>query len=206
MLPHWKEVADQTFYLTQSQYTDTEPTSPSADPISPGAWQGSHWSANLSHWCDSTPKKIPAQAGFERGIFRSRGRPHEEHRPSASAPDSVRSFPGMTASQQFCLGVSAPYVPGSSPLSLPLWIPGQSLPGDVVGRLPEGMSLPHVFLGSSPLPLWIPGQSQPGDVAGWLTEGAASPTPLCSTDLCGSRPSFRRLGRREEYQKTGKKQ
>ena len=34
------EVADQTFYLTQSQYTDTGPTSPSADPIMPGAWQG----------------------------------------------------------------------------------------------------------------------------------------------------------------------
>ena len=41
------EVADQMFYLTQSQYTDTGPTSPSADPISPGAWQGSHWSANF---------------------------------------------------------------------------------------------------------------------------------------------------------------
>ena len=34
------EAADQTFYLTQSQYTDTGPTSPSADPISPGAWHG----------------------------------------------------------------------------------------------------------------------------------------------------------------------
>ena len=41
------EVADQTFYLTQSQYTDTGPTSPSADPITPGAWQGSHWSVNV---------------------------------------------------------------------------------------------------------------------------------------------------------------
>ena len=41
------EVADQAFYLTQSQYTDTGPTSPSADPITPGAWQGSHWSANF---------------------------------------------------------------------------------------------------------------------------------------------------------------
>ena len=53
------EVADQTFHLTQSQYTDTGPTSPSADPITPGAWQGSHWSANVdkSHWYDSTPKK-----------------------------------------------------------------------------------------------------------------------------------------------------
>ena len=29
------EVADQTVYLTQSQYTDTGPTSPSADPIMP---------------------------------------------------------------------------------------------------------------------------------------------------------------------------
>ena len=40
-------VADPTFYLTQSQYTDTGPTSPSADPTTPGAWQGSHWSANF---------------------------------------------------------------------------------------------------------------------------------------------------------------
>ena len=51
------EVADQTLYLTQSQYADTGPTSNSADPITPGAWQGSHWSATLSHWYDSTPKK-----------------------------------------------------------------------------------------------------------------------------------------------------
>ena len=41
------EVADQTFYLTQSQYTDTGPASPSTDPITSGAWQGSHWSANV---------------------------------------------------------------------------------------------------------------------------------------------------------------
>ena len=37
------QVADQTFYLTQSQYSDTRLTSPSADPTMPGAWQGSHW-------------------------------------------------------------------------------------------------------------------------------------------------------------------
>ena len=41
------EVADPTFYLTQSQYTNTGPTSPSADPTMPGAWQGSHWSASF---------------------------------------------------------------------------------------------------------------------------------------------------------------
>ena len=41
------EVADPTFHLTQSRYTDTGPTSPITDPITPGAWQGSHWSANF---------------------------------------------------------------------------------------------------------------------------------------------------------------
>ena len=41
------KAADQIFYLNQSRYTDTGPTSPSADPLKPGAWQGSHWSANF---------------------------------------------------------------------------------------------------------------------------------------------------------------
>ena len=59
------EVADQTFYLTQSQYTDTGLTSPSADPIPPGAWQCSHWTAILlSHWYDSTWKN-PVARGIE---------------------------------------------------------------------------------------------------------------------------------------------
>ena len=42
------KVADPTFHLIQSQFTDTRPTSPSTDPTIPGAWQGSHWSANWS--------------------------------------------------------------------------------------------------------------------------------------------------------------
>ena len=51
------EVADQTFYLTQSQYTDTGPTSPSTDPITPSAWQGSHWSANFEVSGMTQPRK-----------------------------------------------------------------------------------------------------------------------------------------------------
>ena len=49
------EAADQTIYLTRSQYTDTGPTNPSADPIPPGAWQGSHLSAIFKPlvWLDS---------------------------------------------------------------------------------------------------------------------------------------------------------
>ena len=35
------EVADKTFCLTQSQYTDTGPTGLRTDPIMPGAWKGS---------------------------------------------------------------------------------------------------------------------------------------------------------------------
>ena len=42
------EAADQTSYLAQSQYTDTGPVSPGTDPITPGAKQGSHWSAIFS--------------------------------------------------------------------------------------------------------------------------------------------------------------
>ena len=67
------EVADQTFHLTQSQYTDTGPTSPSADPITPGTRQGNHWSADFKSLVGLDPDKIPAQAGFEPGIFRPGG-------------------------------------------------------------------------------------------------------------------------------------
>ena len=58
------EVADPTFYLTQSQYTDTRPISPSADPITPGAWQGSHWSANFSVTGMTRPRKNPGASGI----------------------------------------------------------------------------------------------------------------------------------------------
>ena len=60
------KVADQTFYLTQSQYTDTRPTSPSTDPITPGAWQGSHWSANFQVTGMTRPRKNPG-AWFQPG-------------------------------------------------------------------------------------------------------------------------------------------
>ena len=58
------EVADPTFYLTQSQYTDTGPTSPSADPITPGAWQGGHRSANFEVTGMTRPRKNPGASGI----------------------------------------------------------------------------------------------------------------------------------------------
>ena len=67
------EIAYQTFYLTQSQHTDTVPTSPSADPITPGAWQDSRWSANFEVSGMTPPGKIPSQAAIEPWIFRAGG-------------------------------------------------------------------------------------------------------------------------------------
>ena len=57
-------VADQTSHLTQSRYTDTGPTSPSADPITPGAWQGSHWSANFEVTGMTRPRNNPGASGI----------------------------------------------------------------------------------------------------------------------------------------------
>ena len=58
------EVAEQTFHLTQSRYTDTGPTSPSTDPITPGAWQGSHWSANFEVTGMTRPRKNLGASGI----------------------------------------------------------------------------------------------------------------------------------------------
>ena len=58
------EVADQTFYLTQSQYTDTGPTSPSTDPLTPDAWQGSHWGASFWVTGMTWSQKHPGTSGI----------------------------------------------------------------------------------------------------------------------------------------------
>ena len=71
------EVTNQTFHLTQSQYTDTGPTSPSADPITPGAWQGSHWSANFEVTGMTRPRKNPGASGIRtRDLPLSRRTPY----------------------------------------------------------------------------------------------------------------------------------
>ena len=71
------EVADPTFYLTQSQYTDTGLTSASADPITPGAGQGSHWSANFEVTGMTQPRKNPGASGIRtRDLLLSRRTPY----------------------------------------------------------------------------------------------------------------------------------
>ena len=58
------EVADPNVHLTQSQYTDTGPISPSTDPITPDAWQGSHWSTNFEVTGMTRPRKNPGASGI----------------------------------------------------------------------------------------------------------------------------------------------
>ena len=68
------EVADQTSYLTQSQYTDTRPTSPSPNYIRPCAWQGSHCSAYFAVSSMTQPGKISMQqARIDPWMFCSQG-------------------------------------------------------------------------------------------------------------------------------------
>ena len=82
------EVADQTFYLPQSQNTDTGPTSPSADPITPGAWQSSHWSANFEVTGMTRPRKNPGASGIQtRDLRLSRRRLN--HWANEAVPDST---------------------------------------------------------------------------------------------------------------------
>ena len=55
------EVAAQTFYLCQSQYTDTGPTSPSTDPVMPGACRVATGVPILKSLVRLDPEKIATQ-------------------------------------------------------------------------------------------------------------------------------------------------
>ena len=62
------------FYLTQSEYTDNVPTSPSADPITPGTYQGNHLSAKFEVTGMTRFRKFTlSPEGIEPRTFRSRG-------------------------------------------------------------------------------------------------------------------------------------
>ena len=101
------EVADPTVYLTQSQYTDTGPTSPSADPITPGAWKGSHWSANFEVTGMSRPRK------------KSRLQRDSNPGPSALEADALTTRPTKRSRER--------KIPGSNPICDGIF-PGRVIP------------------------------------------------------------------------------
>ena len=60
------EVADQSFYLTQSQYADTGPTGPRADYVMLGACQGSYRSTSFYVTGMTQPRnRSTVKAGIE---------------------------------------------------------------------------------------------------------------------------------------------
>ena len=61
-----RQVAHQTCYLIQSHHTDTGPTSPSADLVTLGTWQSSHWTANFLVTGITPPRKNPNGASRNR--------------------------------------------------------------------------------------------------------------------------------------------
>ena len=131
------KVADQTFYLTQSQYTDTGPTSPSADPITPGAWQGSHWSANFQvtgmtrPWKNLTAsgirtrdlplsRRMPYPLGQRGGHRRGPSRWCRGHGPASRTADRDSiprfgrgSFPGSSHTGDLNIDVPVATLPGA---------------------------------------------------------------------------------------------
>ena len=66
MLPHWD--SDQPSYLTQSLCTDTRLTSPSADPITPGARQDSRRRTNFQVTGMTRPEKDPHRQKSNPGL------------------------------------------------------------------------------------------------------------------------------------------
>ena len=66
------EAVDVTCYLVQSQYTDMGLISPSVDPVTPDAWQGSHWSTNFKLLNDNLEKDPQQKQESNPGLPLSR--------------------------------------------------------------------------------------------------------------------------------------
>ena len=98
------DTADQTCYLTQSQYTDTGLTSPSTDPIRPGAWQGRHWRTSyLSHRYDSTVEsgiRTPCLRPSKRTSYHSASEAVVGH--GSALKHFTRRQPEIEAADQTC--------------------------------------------------------------------------------------------------------
>ena len=79
VLPHWDRSCRPNFPSHPvTVYWHRADQSQHWPYITPGVWQGSHWSANFEVTGMTRPRKIASQthAGFEPGIFHSRGGRH----------------------------------------------------------------------------------------------------------------------------------
>ena len=115
------EVAGQTFHLIQPKHTDTGPTSSSADPTTPGAWQGSHWSSLLvEHWYGSTWKHPKAEIEPRSAVTEATAslaewlwRPPRERKVPGSNPACAGVFSGSSHTSDLNIGTPVAALPGA---------------------------------------------------------------------------------------------
>ena len=129
------EVADQTFHLTQSQYANTGPTSPSTDPITPGAWQGRHWSANFYVTGMTRPWKNLGTSGI-----RTRDLPLSRWMPYNGGSD-VAWFSNRSTDASFPTIVFPRFLPASVTSGLRRPIQSEGVRGSNDGRVKAVTSL-----------------------------------------------------------------
>ena len=100
------EAANQACCLIRSRHlTDTEPTSPSTDPLTPGAWKGSLKSSNCQVTGRTRPTKPPTgKAGFD---------PETDTWPTRPSTDPIAPRKGSLKSTNY--GVTGRAPPAISP-------------------------------------------------------------------------------------------
>ena len=185
MLPHRDRSCRSNFL--QSQYTDTGPTSPGADPITPGDWQVSHWSARF----EVTGLTRPAKKSLQ---------PKRESIPGSTAlkADAITSRPtrrqmGKKPLTYLCPSLPVEHRPSTTsppqppPVHSVLGCSGHSGPvGPLLFQLCFSVSPPTVARPASlPLPLRVPGQGLACGAGCWLPEGVSDPAPLPPQYLLG---------------------
>ena len=165
------EAANQTFYLTQSQYTDTGPTSPGADPITPGTWQGVPILKSLVSGMTRPGKKKtrrkrdskPGSSALETDALTTRPTRRWRNRALLFSRVSAESrvwlgrprWPGdkVSASRAGCLGIQPCFAPASGTSDLTGTLLA-TLPGEWCHRVNAGTGWPGVSIESPGEWIW----------------------------------------------------
>ena len=159
------QVAVQTCCLSQSQCTDTSPTSPSANPVMPHAWRGIHYNTSF----EVTGRSGPGHVGINSSI--SSNRRHLASRPQRQC------WSHMPLTEPFLQATEAVLISQACHRTFP---PGHRGSADLTGLSQNLSSRPqrqcwlHRPLTEDILPL---GHRSSADLTG-LSHGSADPAGL----------------------------